>query len=160
MKKSNKDTHFLKKAIELADEKSKKGNYGPFGALIVKDDQIVSKGWNRVVEDHDPSAHAEITAIREAGEVLVTNDLNGCTLYSSCEPCPMCFSAILWARIDKVVYAATRQDAANAGFDDDKIYREIKKKWKNREIASFRIKLQEAQEVFQKWIDNPDKKTY
>ncbi|HMA63116.1 MAG TPA: nucleoside deaminase [bacterium] len=160
MTKNKDDQYFIDQAIKLARERSDSGENGPFGAVIVRNGEIISRGWNTVVSSHDPTAHAEINAIRKAADKLGNNDLQGCTIYSSCEPCPMCFSAILWARLDRVVYSSTRQDAAQAGFDDQVILEEIKKDWKQRYIKSRKIESKEADQVFQNWIDNPDKKTY
>mgnify|MGYP006298963695 CR=1 FL=1 len=160
MTKNKDDQYFIDQAIKLAREKSASGENGPFGAVIVKAGEIISRGWNTVVSSHDPTAHAEINAIRKAANKLGDNDLDGCTIYSSCEPCPMCFSAIMWARLDRVVYSSTRQDASQAGFDDQVILDEIKKNWDNRSIESKKIESKQADQVFQDWIDNPDKKTY
>lgn len=160
MNQDSTDKYFLKKAIELADKNSVDGENGPFGAIIVKDNKIIGEGRNKVVETNDPSAHAEINAIRKACQELNSNKLRNCTIYSSCEPCPMCLSAILWSRIDRIVYAATRDDAARAGFDDKKILQEVKKSWGERQVNSRRIKLEPAWQVFENWINNPDKKTY
>lgn len=121
----NDDIKFLKQAIELAKKKSGGGDYGPFGAVVVMDGQIVGDGYNKVVPSHDPTAHAEVVAIRNACESLGTHDLSKCVLYASCEPCPMCLAATYWARIKRVVYAASRKDAAGAGFDDDFLYKEV-----------------------------------
>ncbi|HOF08203.1 MAG TPA: nucleoside deaminase, partial [Bacteroidales bacterium] len=120
----NDDIYFLKLAIELAKENVKNGG-GPFGAVIVKDGQIIAKGTNRVTSHNDPTAHAEIVAIRQACEKLNDFQLTDCIIYSSCEPCPMCLGAIYWARPKKLVFAADKFDAANAGFDDSMIYDEI-----------------------------------
>lgn len=158
--KNKKDLSFLKQAIELAEEKSANGENGPFGAIIVKNGEIVGKGWNRVVRKQDPTAHAEIVAIRNACQNLSSFELEGCTIYSSCEPCPMCFSAILWARLDKIVYSSTGKEAAEIGFDDTEILDEVRKDWKNRKIVSTHIEMEEAKKVFQNWKNNPDKKPY
>ena len=112
---------FLERAVDLAVKSATAGG-GPFGAVIVKDDQVIATGENRVTRDNDPSAHAEVTAIRRAGQALGTFALHGCVLYSSCEPCPMCASPALWARLDAVVFAADRQDAARGGFDDARFW--------------------------------------
>jgi len=116
---------FMREAIRLSREMMQQGQGGPFGAVIVQDGRILSRGWNSVTSQNDPTAHAEITAIREACRVLGTFRLAGCELYASCEPCPMCLGAAYWARLDRVVFAATRTDAAAVGFDDDLIYREL-----------------------------------
>ena len=157
---NNTDLFYLKKAIEIARIKSSSGEFGPFGAIIVKDGSIVGQGWNQVVENQDPTAHAEITAIRNACQNLNTNELENCTIYSSCEPCPMCFAAIMWARIDRIVFSSSGEDAAEIGFDYKYILQEIRKDWDKRKISYQRIKTEEAKEVFQNWKNNPDKKKY
>ncbi|MEA1938125.1 MAG: nucleoside deaminase [Pseudomonadota bacterium] len=119
------DLVFLRQAIGLSDNAHIRGDGGPFGAVIVKNEQVIGKGWNRVLVTHDPTAHAEVTAIRDACAHLGTHDLAGSVIYTSCEPCPMCLAAIYWARLDRIVMAATRTDAAAIGFDDDLIYRQI-----------------------------------
>ncbi|MQA62752.1 MAG: nucleoside deaminase [Actinophytocola sp.] len=115
------DAHWLAFSVRLAKENVAAGG-GPFGAIIVRDGQLVSTGTNRVTRDNDPTAHAEVTAIREAGRKLETFDLTGCELVTSCEPCPLCLSAALWARVDRIIYTADRYDAAKAGFDDLAFY--------------------------------------
>src|SRR5690242_12341666 len=123
------DSHetFMRRAIELAQEGVDKNQGGPFGCVVVKDGRIVGEGCNQVTSTNDPSAHAEIVAMRDACRNLNTFQLNGCSIYTSCEPCPMCLGAIYWARPADVYFAGTRQDAAAAGFDDDMIYDEIEK---------------------------------
>jgi guanine deaminase len=116
---------FMREAIRLSCEMMRQGRGGPFGAVIVREGRILSRGWNEVTSSNDPTAHAEIMAIRQACRELGTFRLGGCELYASCEPCPMCLGAAYWARLDRVVFGATRTDAAQAGFDDDLIYREI-----------------------------------
>ena len=133
---------------------------GPFGAVIVKDGEIIAKGWNKVTSTNDPTAHAEVTAIREACKVLNTFDLNGCELYTSCEPCPMCLSAIYWARIDKIYYANTRKDAADINFDDDFIYNEIPLSIEDRKIPMEQLGREEAIKVFEEWTKKIDKTEY
>ena len=154
------DRHFLKKAIKLALHKSSGGRFGPFGAIIVKNGKIVGRGWNRVVRTVDPTAHAEVVAIRSACEKLKTHVLDGCTIYSSCEPCPMCLSAIYWARIERVVFAASREDAAKAGFDDELLYREMSRNWNSRAIPWKKMSAREGTSVLNKWIRNPKKVPY
>jgi guanine deaminase len=154
------DRSFLKRAIELAEEKSTDGQHGPFGAVIVKGDQIIAEGWNQVVAAHDPSAHAEIMAIRAACEKLDSHELSGCTIYSSCEPCPMCLAAIYWARLDCVVFAATREDAAAAGFDDERLYHELSRSLEDRKIIFEQTLRKEGRRVFEKWLANPRRITY
>lgn len=151
---------FLQRALRLAADHSANGNNGPFGAVIVKDDQIISTGWNQVVEKHDPTAHAEIMAIRQACEKLETFNLQGCALYASCEPCPMCLSAIYWARLDIIYYAATRHDAASAGFDDEYFYQQVCAAPQNRDIKCVHLPLSEARNIFDVWQSNPQKKEY
>lgn len=154
------DKPFLKRAIELAEEKSADGRHGPFGAVIVKGGQIIAEGWNRVVAAHDPSAHAEIMAIRAACEKLGSHELSGCTIYSSCEPCPMCLAAIYWARLDRVAFAATREDAAAAGFDDELLYHELSRSWEERKIATEQALHTQGRQVFEKWLANPRRIAY
>lgn len=117
---------FMEVAKEMAETGHRAGEGGPFGAVIVKDGEIIAKGNNKVIVSKDPTAHAEVVAIREASKKLGTYDLSGCTLYTSCEPCPMCLSAIIWANIKDVYYACTKKDAANIGFRDDAIYEYLK----------------------------------
>ena len=125
---------------------------GPFGAVIVKDGEIIVRAKNSVVSDNDPTAHAEINAIRQAAGLLGTYDLSGCTLYSSCEPCPMCLAAIWWARIDRCYYAATRDDAARAGFNDELFYREIALPNDQRQNRLTHVDMKGAADPFDRWI--------
>ena len=148
---------FLREAIRLAREKMEADEGGPFGAVVVKDGKIVGRGWNRVTSANDPTAHAEIEAIREACSNLGTFSLAGCEIYASCEPCPMCLSAIYWARIDALYFAATHHDAAEAGFDDALLYKEVSKDWKTRTLASEQHLQKEAQEAFKLWKNKPDR---
>ena len=154
------DEQFLKRAIELAREHSAGGINGPFGAVIVKDGEVVGEGWNRVVETNDPTAHAEVTAIRDACGNLKNFSLEGCTLYSSCQPCPMCMSALYWARIGRLVYAATKDDAAAVGFDDARILDEIRLPDAGKRIAVVHLPLDEALLVFQEWSGNQKRVMY
>jgi guanine deaminase len=154
------DANFLQRAIDLATIHSVNGRHGPFGAVVVKDGDIIAEGWNQVVAFHDPTAHAEIIAIRAACRQLETHHLNGCTIYASCEPCPMCLSAIYWARIDTVVFAASHKDAARAGFDDSFLYKEMAISWVERKIKSHQGLEREGRVVFEKWIENPAKVNY
>ena len=151
---------FLRKAIHLAREKIGSSGAGPFGAVIVKDDKIVGQGSNRVTSTHDPTAHAEIVAIRDACRRLGTFSLSGCTIHSSCEPCPMCLAAIYWARIDEIYYGATRDDAAAAGFDDAFIYDEIGLPPVERSVPARQALRVEALEAFEAWADFDDKIEY
>ena len=141
---------FMKRAIELSIESVNKGG-GPFGCVIVKDKKIVSEGSNKVTSSKDPTAHGEIVAIREACKKINNFSLSGFELYSSCEPCPVCLSAIYWARIDKIYYANTREDARKIDFDDSLIYSELKKNINERKIPMIQIMRNEALEAFQLW---------
>lgn len=160
MSSSPDDAPFLREAIKLAVENVESGLGGPFAALIVEGGSILAEGTNRVTTVHDPTAHAEITAIRAACKERGDFELTGCTLYSTCEPCPMCLGAIYWARLDRVVYAATRADAADAGFDDDHIYREIDKAPAERRIPMKQRLETEAQRPFEAWRDYDDRIEY
>jgi tRNA(Arg) A34 adenosine deaminase TadA len=146
--------------ITLSAQKMEEGHGGPFGAVIVKDGEVIAEGFNRVTSTNDPTAHAEIVAIREACRRLDSFRLEGCEIYSSCEPCPMCLAAIYWARLEKLTYANTRHDAAAIGFDDDHLYREIAKEIEGRVLPMVRIDLPEARAVFRRWQDKPDKVLY
>ena len=150
---------FMQRAIELSIESIKSGG-GPFGSVIVKDDKIVSEGMNRVTVSNDPTAHGEIVAIRDAYKKLNTFDLSNSYLYSSCEPCPMCMSAIYWSRINKVYYANTRDDAKKIDFDDSFIYSEISKMNKDRSISMEQILRDEALKAFEMWHKKTDKIKY
>jgi len=136
------------------------GEGGPFGAVIVKDDEIVGRGWNRVTSTNDPTAHAEIMAIRDACTHLGTFSLAGCEIYASCEPCPMCLSAIYWARLNALYFAASRKDAADAGFDDIFLYNEVCKDWEARTLKTEKYLHEEAQAVFSIWGNKPDRAEY
>lgn len=144
------DKLFLLRSIEIASKGIEDGG-GPFGAVIVKDDKIISEAFNRVVLNNDPTAHAEILAIRQASAVLISHELNECTLYSSCEPCPMCLGAIYWSGIKKVVYSCDRTDAELAGFSDKLIYNEIMLDPSKRKISFIRLTDLGGKEVFRKW---------
>ncbi len=151
---------FMAAAVGLSATRMRAGEGGPFGAVIVKDGAIVSEGHNRVTSSNDPTAHAEVVAIREACTALGTFSLEGCVIYTSCEPCPMCLAAIYWARLDAVYYANTRKDAARIGFDDDHIYDEIPKPVDQRAIPMVHLDLQQARDVFEEWRAKPDKIMY
>ena len=153
------DNLFLRRAVEIAGKEILNGG-GPFGAVIVKDDKIIAEASNRVVLNSDPTAHAEILAIRQAASVLQSHELNGCTLYSSCEPCPMCLGAIYWSGIKKVVYGCNRADAESAGFSDKMIYDEIMLDPSKRKILFVRITDTGGEEVFRKWDEFEDKISY
>lgn len=155
---------FMEVAIDLSDDNFDKNYGGPFGACVVKDGKIIGKGFNRVIKDMDPTAHAEIIAIRNACKTLKTHDLSGCELYTSCYPCPMCLSAIIWANIKKVYYGNTKEDAKDIGFRDDFIYEYMNKISNNREdkkVLNLReMNREEALEVFKRYEEDKDKITY
>ncbi|MCC7259854.1 MAG: nucleoside deaminase [Alphaproteobacteria bacterium] len=151
---------FMKRAVELSRQKMREGCGGPFGAVIVKDGTVIAEGWNQVTSHNDPTAHAEVTAIRQASAALKNFDLSGCEIYTSCEPCPMCLAAIYWARIGTIYYAATRQDAANIGFDDALIYDEIMLDISNRKLPMRQLLPDAAVEVMQEWEHKADKIRY
>ncbi len=153
------DKLFLLRAVEIAGNGIQIGG-GPFGAVVSKDGKIISEAYNRVVMTSDPTAHAEILAIRQAASVLKSHDLGDCTLYSSCEPCPMCLGAIYWAGIKKVVYSCDRTDAEGAGFSDKLIYEEIMLDPANRKITFLRITDTGGKEVFRKWDELENKIPY
>ena len=150
---------FMQRAIELSIESINSGG-GPFGSVIVKDEKIISEGMNRVTVDNDPTSHGEIVAIRNACKKLNTFNLSNCSLYSSCEPCPMCMSAIYWSRIGKVYYANTRDDAKKINFDDSLIYSEIPKKNEDKKILMKQIMRNEALKAFDLWDKKTDKIEY
>ncbi len=150
----------MHRAIELARQGMEKNEGGPFGCVIVKDGTVIAEGNNRVTSDNDPTAHAEIVAIRRACENLGEFQLTGCEIYTSCEPCPMCLGAIYWARPNRVFYAGTRIDAAEAGFDDDFIYTELNIDPKLRSIQMIPMERELAKEVFQSWTEKKDKIDY
>lgn len=150
----------MRKAIELAFANVKNNKGGPFGAVIVKDGEIIGKGGNLVTESNDPTAHAEIVAIREATKKLGTFTLEGCEIYASCEPCPMCLGAIYWARLDKLYYAATKEDASKSDFDDSFIYKEISLPKDQRSIPSLQLMRDDAVKVFEAWNDSGNKIPY
>lgn len=151
---------FLRHAVRLSAERMRDGAGGPFGAIIVKDDMVVAEGWNRVTSTNDPTAHAEVTAIRRACEALGTFSLKGCEIFTSCEPCPMCLAAIYWARLDRITFANTRADAAAIGFDDELIYGEVSKPVEHRVIPTTRLPLSEAEAVFAEWRAKADRTAY
>lgn len=151
---------FMSKAIELAEENVKTLNGGPFGAVVVKDGKIVGVGSNKVTVNNDPTAHAEIVAIRDAAKNLGTFDLTGCEIYSSCEPCPMCLGAIYWARFNKLYYAATKDDAAKADFDDSFIYKEFALPKEERSILAVQMMRETAVKVFEEWNKAENKIPY
>lgn len=150
---------FMKAAIDLSLENIDR-NGGPFGAVIVKDGKIIARGVNRVTDSVDPTAHAEVNAIREAARVLGTFNLSGCEIYTSCEPCPMCLGAIYWARLDKVYYGNTKADAKSIGFDDSFIYDELALPREQRHLKLVPMMREEAIGAFEKWNDKEDKVKY
>lgn len=151
---------FMREAIRLSILMMRRSKGGPFGAIVVKDDKIVGRGWNQVTSANDPTAHAEIVAIRDACRRLKTFSLHDCDLYASCEPCPMCLSAIYWARIRSLFYGNTRQDAAKIAFDDDKIYHEVGLPIRKRELKMKQLLRDEALVAFKEWEKKPDKIPY
>jgi guanine deaminase len=154
------DTPFLREAIRLSRTRMRQGRGGPFGAVVARDGVIVARGWNAVTSSLDPTAHAEVLAIRRACRTLGTFSLGGCVLYSSCEPCPMCLAAVYWARVDRLVFAATRDDAARAGFDDARIYRELPLDPDARSLHADRLLRTEAVAVLEEWLAQPDRIQY
>jgi guanine deaminase len=150
----------MRAAIRLSFLKMRQNCGGPFGAIVVRHGKIVGRGWNQVTSTNDPTAHAEITAIRDACKRLKTFQLADCELYTSCEPCPMCLSAIYWARIQKVYYANTRKDASRVKFDDDLIYREVSRPVSRRLIPMKQMLRTEALGAFAEWQMKPDKVVY
>jgi len=150
---------FMRKAIALSLKNIENGG-GPFGAVIVKDGKIVATGVNRVTTSIDPTAHAEVNAIRKAAKKLGTFDLSGCEIYTSCEPCPMCLGAVYWARLDKMYYGNTKTDAKKIGFDDSFIYDEIDLKPENRRLQSVQLLPDEAIKAFESWENSTDKIEY
>lgn len=153
------DKKFMRKAIALSIQNIQKGG-GPFGAVIVKDGKVIATGVNRVTRNTDPTAHAEVTAIRKASKKLGTFDLAGCDIYTSCEPCPMCLGAVYWAHLDKMYYGNTKADAKNIGFDDSFIYDEIELKPEQRRLITTQLLSDEAIEAFKAWANTDNKVEY
>jgi guanine deaminase len=153
------ENSFLKQAIQLAINNVDQGG-GPFGAVVVKDGVVIASGANQVTRTNDPTAHAEVVAIREACRVLNDFQLAGCDLYSSCEPCPMCLGAIFWARPSRVFFAATHADAAAAGFDDTFIYDQIAVPHAQRSIPMIQVADEDSDRPFEHWVSRKDKKEY
>jgi guanine deaminase len=151
---------FMREAIRLSLEKSRENCGGPFGAVVVRQGEIIGRGWNQVTSKNDPTAHAEVVAIRAACKKLKTFQLADCELYTSCEPCPMCLSAIYWARVRRIFYANTRRDAARIRFDDDSIYREISRPMARRKIPMRQLLRAEALKAFAAWEAKTDKVLY
>jgi guanine deaminase len=151
---------FMARAIQISIENARSGRGGPFGAVVVRAGEIIAEAANSVTACNDPTAHAEILAIREACAKLQRFELRGCELYASCEPCPMCLSAIYWARPERVYYASTTEDAAKIGFDDALIYREIARPQRERKIPMIQMMRDSALEAFSAWAALPNKKPY
>lgn len=154
------DVEFMQAAVDLAAGHMRSKDGGPFGAVIVRGAEIVGRGWNRVTSTNDPTAHAEVVAIRAAATALNTFSLAGCVLYTSCEPCPMCLAAAYWARVDRIVFAADRFDAAAAGFDDEQFYAEVGLPIAERKILTQQVLRDSAVAVFDEWRAMPDKTMY
>ncbi len=150
---------FMSRAIELSENNVKNGG-GPFGAVIVKDGEIIAEGFNQVTKNNDPTAHAEVTAIRNAATNLKSYDLSGCVIYTSCEPCPMCLGAIYWSGIREMYFGNTKKNAAAIGFDDDFIYKEIEKPFSERQLITTQLMNKEALNAFKLWQDLEDKVEY
>lgn len=157
---TTRDEIFMKRAIELANEGMDSNAGGPFGCVIVRDDEIIAEGFNKVTSTNDPTAHAEVVAIREACKKIDSFQLEDCIIYTSCEPCPMCFGAIYWARPKMVYYACDKNDAAKIDFDDQFIYQELDKNMEDRDIKFVRLLRNDAIKVFDKWQARVDKTKY
>ena len=154
-----KQEDMMRRAVALS-EKSVQTGGGPFGAVIAKDGEMIAEASNSVTIDHDPTAHAEVNAIRQATKKLGTFDLSGCDIYTSCEPCPMCLGAIYWAHLDRIYYANDRKDAARVGFDDDFIYQELALKPADRNKQMEILLSEEARKAFDMWAESTDKIEY
>ena len=157
---TEKDNIFMKRAIEMAEKGMNQNAGGPFGCVIVKDGEIIAEGYNKVTSTNDPTAHAEIVAIRKACDKLNSFQLDDCIIYTSCEPCPMCFGAIYWARPKMVYFACTKKDAAKINFDDQFIYEELEKSIADRDIKFVKLMRKDAIPVFEKWAKKVDKTKY
>lgn len=158
--RESEDEAFLRQAARLSRARMEAGFGGPFGAVIVRDGKVVAEGWNEVTSTNDPTAHAEVTAIRRACTAEGSFSLAGATIYSSCEPCPMCLAAIYWARLDRLVFANTRDQCAAIGFDDAFIYDEVPKPPTGRTLPTRHLPLEEAEAAFRAWVEKPDKTAY
>ena len=154
------DNPFMARAIQLSIDNVSSGRGGPFGAVVVKDRKIIAEGTNQVTSTNDPTAHAEVIAIRETCRKLGTFDLQDCDIYTSCEPCPMCLGAVYWARLSRVYFANGAADASKAGFDDSLIYRELAQPHSQRKIPMIQIMREEALAAFRAWENKPDKIAY
>ena len=159
MRITNKDKEYMREAIRLANESVKHGG-GPFGAVIVRDGEIVAGSANSVTRDNDPTAHAEVNTIRQACKKLGTFDLSDCVIYTSCEPCPMCFGAIYWSHISRIYYGNTKKDAADIDFADDFIYKELEQHKEDRAVPAIPLLRREALKTFRAWRDKKDKVEY
>ena len=151
---------YMLEALKKAEENINTGKGGPFGAVVVRKGEIIASAGNCVTSTNDPTAHAEVVAIREACKILKTYDLSGCEIYASCEPCPMCLGAIMWSRIDRLYYAADRNDASRAGFDDELFYSELSLPSEQRQLKPTQMLRNEANIIFDKWIETGDKIPY
>jgi guanine deaminase len=151
---------FMRLAIQLSEQNVSRSMGGPFGAFVLKEGKIIAKSANKVTTTNDPTAHAEVSAIRLACKKLKTFDLSGCVIYTSCEPCPMCLSAVYWARIERIYYANTKVDAANIGFDDQFIYEEIEKQMSERKLPIQQLLRDEALQAFKLWEHSPMRISY
>ena len=156
----NADDRFLARALELAARGSEAGDGGPFGAVVVREGKAIGEGWNRVVVDRDPTAHAEVNAIRAACAALGTFHLTGCTLYASSEPCPMCLSAAYWARLERIVFANSRAEAAAIGFSDDELYCELNREPGSRRVPMEHHPLPDALTTLRRWAADPRRTPY
>ncbi len=154
------DHIFMAQATKLSLDRMQANKGGPFGAVIVRDGKVLAEGWNEVTSTNDPTAHAEVVAIRRACAAVDSFSLQGATIYASCEPCPMCLSAIYWARIDRIVFGNTRQQAAEIGFDDEFLYNEVPKPLAERSIPTLHCGSAEADAVFAEWMTKADKIQY
>jgi guanine deaminase len=154
------DQPFMARAIQLSIENVHSGRGGPFGAVIVKDGSIISEGTNQVTSRNDPTAHAEVSAIREACRKLGVFELRDCEIYTSCEPCPMCLGAIYWSHLSRIYFAGNARDASQAGFDDSLIYREITQPHSTRRIPMIQMMREDALAAFRAWEEKPNKITY
>jgi guanine deaminase len=151
---------FMAQAIRISVQMMRRNQGGPFGAVVVRNGRVVGRGWNQVTSSNDPTAHAEVVAIRDACRKLKTFQLDDCELFTSCEPCPMCLSAMYWARLKKVYYGNTRRDAARIDFDDDFIYTEVSKPVADRKLPMKQFMRKEALAAFVEWQNKPDKILY
>src|SRR5258705_2716372 len=150
------DNSLMERAAALALQKMRANQGGPFGAVIVRDGAVIAEGWNQVTSANDPTGHAEVTAIRNACARLRTFSLEGCDIYTNCEPCPMCLGAIYWSRMRRIYYSNTREDAARIGFDDEFIYQEIAKPLDRRTIPALRMASDNSDLAFREWLASPD----